>query len=97
MSAFDPTNVRKAVSELTPRHQQKFENLLPSGDGIVAPAARLHSTPFRPLRLPLARRQTETFPNGFHDDGVRVDKIRSLKHFAGRAARCDWQRAKVRF
>jgi hypothetical protein len=28
MSAFDPDNVRKAVSEFTPRHQQKFENLL---------------------------------------------------------------------
>ena len=30
MSAFDPTNVRKAVSEFTPRHQQKFQNLLPA-------------------------------------------------------------------
>ena len=35
MSAFDPNNVRKAVSEFTPRHQQKFENLLPAKDVIV--------------------------------------------------------------
>ncbi len=35
MSAFDPNNVRKAVSEFTPRHQQKFENLLPARDVIV--------------------------------------------------------------
>ncbi|MBU6401509.1 MAG: hypothetical protein KGS61_14425 [Verrucomicrobia bacterium] len=35
MSAFDPNDVRKAVSEFTPRHQQKFENLLPARDVIV--------------------------------------------------------------
>ena len=35
MSAFDPNNVRKAVAEFTPRHQQKFENLLPARDVIV--------------------------------------------------------------
>jgi hypothetical protein len=35
MSAFDPNNVRKAVSEFTPRHQQKFENLLPAREVIV--------------------------------------------------------------
>ena len=35
MSAFDPNDVRKAVSEFTPRHQQKFENLLPAKDVIV--------------------------------------------------------------
>jgi len=35
MSAFDPNNVRKAVSEFTPRHQQKFENLLPAKDVII--------------------------------------------------------------
>ena len=37
--------------------------MLPSGVGVVAPATRLHSTPFCPLRLPLARRhlQTEAF------------------------------------
>ena len=35
MSAFDPNNVRKAVLEFTPRHQQKFENLLPARDVIV--------------------------------------------------------------
>ena len=35
MSAFDPNNVRKAVSEFAPRHQQKFENLLPAKDVIV--------------------------------------------------------------
>ena len=35
MSAFDPNIVRKAVSEFTPRHQQKFENLLPAKDVIV--------------------------------------------------------------
>ena len=35
MSAFDPTSVRKAVAEFTPRHQQKFENLLPARDVIV--------------------------------------------------------------
>lgn len=35
MSAFDPNNVRKAVSEFAPRHQQKFENLLPARDVIV--------------------------------------------------------------
>jgi hypothetical protein len=35
MSAFDPNNVRKAVSEFTPRHQQKFESLLPAKDVIV--------------------------------------------------------------
>ena len=37
--------------------------MLPSGVGFVAPATRLHSTPFRPLRLLLARRhlQTEAF------------------------------------
>lgn len=35
MSAFDPNIVRKAVSEFTPRHQQKFENLLPARDVIV--------------------------------------------------------------
>jgi hypothetical protein len=35
MSAFDPNNVRKAVSEFTPHHQQKFENLLPARDVIV--------------------------------------------------------------
>ena len=33
---------------------------LPSGDVVVAPVARLHSTPFRPLRLSLARRQLQT-------------------------------------
>ena len=37
--------------------------MLPSGVGVVAPATRLHSIPFRPFRLPLARRhlQTEAF------------------------------------
>jgi hypothetical protein len=35
MSAFDPNNVRRAVSEFTPRQQQKFENLLPAKDVIV--------------------------------------------------------------
>lgn len=35
MSAFDPNDVRKAVSEFTPRHQQKFENLLPAREVIV--------------------------------------------------------------
>jgi hypothetical protein len=35
MSAFDPNNVRKAVSEFTPRRQQKFEDLLPARDVIV--------------------------------------------------------------
>ncbi|MEI2724357.1 MAG: hypothetical protein V9H26_12750 [Verrucomicrobiota bacterium] len=35
MSAFDPNDVRKAVAEFTPRHQQKFENLLPARDVIV--------------------------------------------------------------
>jgi hypothetical protein len=35
MTAFDPNNVRKAVSEFTPRQQQKFENLLPAKDVIV--------------------------------------------------------------
>jgi hypothetical protein len=35
MSAFDPNNVRKAVLEFTPRHQQKFESLLPAKDVIV--------------------------------------------------------------
>ena len=35
MSAFDPNNVRKAVSEFTPRRQQKFEDLLPAKDVIV--------------------------------------------------------------
>lgn len=35
MSAFDPNNVRKAVVEFTPRHQQKFENLLPAREVIV--------------------------------------------------------------
>jgi hypothetical protein len=33
---------------------------LPSGDVVVAPVARLHPTPFRPLRLSLARRQLQT-------------------------------------
>ena len=28
--------------------------------GVVAPALRLHLTPFRPLRLPLSRRQLQT-------------------------------------
>lgn len=35
MPAFDPNTVRKAVSEFTPRHQQKFENLLPAREVIV--------------------------------------------------------------
>jgi hypothetical protein len=35
MSAFDPNDVRKAVAEFTPRHQQKFENLLPAREVIV--------------------------------------------------------------
>lgn len=39
MPAFDPNTVRKAVSEFTPRHQQKFENLLPA---ITHTLRRLH-------------------------------------------------------
>jgi len=35
MSAFNPSEVRKAVSEFTPRHQPKFEHLLPAKDVIV--------------------------------------------------------------
>jgi hypothetical protein len=35
MTAFDPDSVRKAVLEFTPRHQQRFEHLLPAKDVIV--------------------------------------------------------------
>jgi len=34
MPAFDPNDVRKAVAEFTPCHQQKFEHLLPAKDVI---------------------------------------------------------------
>jgi hypothetical protein len=35
MSAFDPNNVRKVVSEFTPRRPQKFQDLLPAKDVIT--------------------------------------------------------------
>ena len=35
MSTFDPTSVRKAVEEFTPRRPQKFQDLLPAKDVIV--------------------------------------------------------------
>jgi hypothetical protein len=35
MSSFDPTTVRKAVEEFTPRRPQKFQDLLPAKDVIL--------------------------------------------------------------
>src|ERR1022692_631383 len=35
MSTFDPTTVRKAIEEFTPRRPQKFQDLLPAKDVIV--------------------------------------------------------------
>jgi hypothetical protein len=35
MSTFDPTTVRKAVEEFTPRRPQKFHDLLPAKDVIA--------------------------------------------------------------
>lgn len=35
MSTFDPTTVRKAVEEFTPRRPQKFQELLPAKDVIA--------------------------------------------------------------
>jgi hypothetical protein len=35
MSSFDPTTVRKAVEEFTPRRPQKFQDLLPAKDVIA--------------------------------------------------------------
>ena len=35
MSSFDPTAVRKAVEEFTPRRPQKFQDLLPAKDVIT--------------------------------------------------------------
>src|SRR5437773_5362367 len=35
MPSFDPTTVRKAVEEFTPRRPQKFQDLLPAKDIIV--------------------------------------------------------------
>jgi len=35
MSSFDPTAVRKAVEEFTPRRLQKFQDLLPAKDVIT--------------------------------------------------------------
>ena len=50
---------------------------LPSGVGGVAPATRLHLTSFRPLRLPLARRQrhTETNFNPLAPDNAQACSI----------------------
>ncbi len=35
MTTFDPESVRKAVSEFTPRQQQRFKHLLPAKDVII--------------------------------------------------------------
>jgi hypothetical protein len=35
MSSFDPTTVRKAVDEFTPRRPEKFQDLLPAKDVII--------------------------------------------------------------
>jgi hypothetical protein len=35
MATFDPDSIRKAVSEFSPRQQQRFEQLLPAKDVIV--------------------------------------------------------------
>lgn len=35
MSAFDPTTVRKAVDEFTPRRPEKFQDLMPAKDVIA--------------------------------------------------------------
>jgi len=35
MSSFDPTTVRKAVEEFTPRRPQKFQDLIPAKDVIA--------------------------------------------------------------
>ena len=35
MSTFDPTTVRKAIEEFTPRRPQKFQDLLPAKEVIV--------------------------------------------------------------
>lgn len=35
MSSFDPTAVRKAVAEFTPRRPEKFQDLLPAKDVIT--------------------------------------------------------------
>ena len=35
MSSFDPTSVRKAVADFTPRRPQKFQDLLPAKEVII--------------------------------------------------------------
>src|ERR671930_2546964 len=35
MTSFDPTTVRKAVEEFTPRRPQKFQDLMPAKDVIA--------------------------------------------------------------
>ncbi len=35
MNTFDPESIRKAVSEFTPRQEQRFEHLVPAKDVII--------------------------------------------------------------
>ncbi len=79
MSSFDPTAVRKAVEEFTPRRPQKFQDLLPAKD-VISELRQKHAS-YRSIAdlltqhcLPVSKTAIAMFCHQVLGEGVRPRK-----------------------